>query len=155
MLIIKKFASMLLIAICILLSSCYKDKSTDTKSQTKYINRLAQEPDFRIGKWYSISDGKGFGFTRSPLLDTIWFISDSIAGWTGRSPNPNSNEYVFTKTFFPDVSHIASLFPNSNDPFKVDTVLLQCNTTFSGDTFSIFWQQGWGMLPFQQSFLKK
>ena len=87
-----------------------------------------------MGKWYSVSNGAGFNFTSNPLLDTIWFISDSLAGWTCYGGSP----YVFRVTYFNGPYQIISLSPDPNDTAKIDTGKLNCAMTASGDTFVLY-----------------
>jgi hypothetical protein len=98
-----------------------------------YTDRVAQDPSYRIGKWYSVSNGAGFNFSTNPLLDTIWFTSDSLAGWSAFGGNP----YVFWPTYFSDPNHIIYIAPDPLDTSKRDTVFHECGMI--GDTFIIYW----------------
>jgi hypothetical protein len=141
---------LLVLSLLAILSSCTKDKAEMAPvPPVRYIDRVAQDLNYRLGKWYSISDGAGYGFTRSPLLDTICFISDSIAGWTGFGGQP----YSYFKTYFKDPFHIVHLVPDPNIVGKIDTGINECGMTLTGDTFTIFWDDGYGTFP--ESYLKK
>jgi hypothetical protein len=73
------------------------------------------------------------------LLDTIWFISDSLAGWNF---NPNiPSAYELRKTYFPDYLHICIISPDPVYPGQMDTSIYQCATTVTGDTFGIYWPE--------------
>ena len=85
------------------IGSCTKENNMSPPIH--YSNRVAQDFTYRKGKWYSISDGAGYGFTVSPLLDTIWFVSDSIAGWTHSVPT-DLHAYSFRKTYLKDFYHL-------------------------------------------------
>ena len=100
-----------------------------------YIDRVAQDSSFRLGKWCSVSDGAGFHFTSNPLLDTIWFVGDSLAGWSNWGVSP----YLFRPTYFSGPDSIVYVTP---DPFitgTLDTSYHECGMTQTGDTFIIFW----------------
>jgi len=114
--------------------SCKKDHGRTTPPIV-YADRVAQDSAYRIGKWYSVSNGAGYNFTSNPLLDTIWFISDSMAGWTGFGGNP----YVFRPTFFKGTNSIVYITQNPLDTNKIDTIIHQCAMTSVGDTFIIYW----------------
>ena len=120
--------------------SCTKDKTASNTNAFFWSNRLAQDSAFRMGKWYSISDGVGFNFSNSPLLDTIWFLPGSIAGWSHFVPY-NPYAFAFRTTFFPDNYHIAYLVHNLADTNKIDTVILQCGMNATQDTFGIYWPE--------------
>ena len=111
--------------------SCSRKESLP--APTPLVESVAQDPSFRMGKWYSVSNGAGFNFTTNPLLDTIWFISDSIAGWSAFGGNP----YVFWPTYFPDPYHIIYIAPDPLNTTKIDTVSHECG--MSGDTLLIIW----------------
>ena len=147
---------LLIIALLAQVGSCTKDYANlniiHQDTTIHYQNRVAQDSNYRKGKWYSISDGAGYGFTVSPLLDTIWFISDSLAGWTHTVPS-NVHAYSFRKTYFKDNYHIVFLAQNVDTPSKMDSVVLLCGiTSLSQDTFCIFWYN-WGQL-FQENYVK-
>ncbi|MCW3128215.1 MAG: hypothetical protein JWO03_3873 [Bacteroidetes bacterium] len=127
--------------------------SCHDKPQIQYRNRVAQDLSYRLGKWYSISDGAGYGFTESPLLDTIWFISDTLAGWSHFVPH-DPHAYAFRKTYFQRNNYIVFLAQNPLDTLKTDTVVNQCGMTVTGDTFVIYWDTGFGDL-FPEHYLKK
>ncbi len=112
--------------------SCGRKESSPVP--TPLIDSVAQDPSFRMGKWYSVSNGAGFNFTTNPLLDTIWFINDTLAGWTNTGGNP----YVFCKTYFNGPLYIVSIAPNPFDTAKMDTGIAQCGMTMGGDTFILY-----------------
>jgi hypothetical protein len=100
---------------------------------------VAQDSAYRKGKWYSISNGQGFNFNTNRLLDTIWFISDSLAGWNYNTNTPNV--YVIRKTYFSDYFHICIIAPDPNYISEMDTFIYQCAMTTTGDTFGIYWPE--------------
>ena len=107
------------------------------KPQTVYQNRVAQDASYRMGKWYSVSDTMGdASIGVNSLLDTIWFINDTLAGYTGFVPY-QPRVYVFWKTYFSDASDIVYLAPNVQNPSHIDVISHQC--AMSGDTFVIWW----------------
>jgi hypothetical protein len=123
------FARLLILIFLSHLLSCGKKEQ-----RTSYADIVAQDPSYRMGKWRSVSNGAGFNFTTNPLLDTIWFISDSLAGWSfGGRP------YLFRATYFSGIYSIVYLAPNPLDTVKIDTTIQQCGMTTSGDTFTIYW----------------
>ncbi len=98
----------------IALGSCKHDKTyPNTQSQFAY------DPNYRIGKWYSITDSGTTSQTHNTNLDTIWFINDSLAGWTGFLANPH--QYVFWKTYIDPKSiyNIIYLAPDYMDTTQV------------------------------------
>ena len=102
-----------------------------------YQNRVAQDPSYRMGKWYSVSDTTNDSKLEvNSLLDTIWFINDTLAGWTGFIPNQPHN-YSFWTTYFLGANYIVYLAPNIQNPAKIDTIIHQC--AMSGDTFVMVW----------------
>ena len=117
-------------------------------------NRFAYDPSYRIGKWYSISDVGITLPTYNARLDTIWFINDTLAGWTGfRS---DQHQYVFWKTYLDPQSiyNIIYLAPGNPDTTKTDTVKHQFGFTATGDTMTIFWDD-WTTPPQTERYLKK
>ena len=144
------FFLFMIIALLAQVGSCTKDH-TDINiihqdTTIHYQNRVAQDFNYRKGKWYSISDGAGYSFTISPLLDTIWFVSDSMAGWTHFVPT-DVHAYSFRKTYFKDFYHLVFLAPNIDTPTKFDTAIIQCGMTVSGDTFALYWDYGYVVFP--------
>jgi|GEM_PF-3011304 hypothetical protein len=125
-------ACLVTIAFLIHVLSC--GKKEQPSAPIPLIDSVAQDPAFRLGKWYSISNGAGFNFVTNPLLDTIWFISDSFAGWTNYGGNP----YVFRTTYFNGLYYIVTVAPNPFDTVKLDTSSIQCGMTTTGDTFILF-----------------
>jgi hypothetical protein len=104
---------------------------------TKYLDRVAQDEGYRLGKWYSVSDTSGDAVRQiNSLLDTIWFINDTLAGWTGFG---GGNPYLYRTTYFPDPFHIVFLAQDIQNPNKIDTATNQCGMTAIGDTFIIYW----------------
>jgi hypothetical protein len=133
--------------------SCTKDKAI--KEDPKVINtvvphsffwedRIVQDTAFRFGKWRSVTPLTNQ--STNPNLDTIWFINDTLAGWTGFVSN--SNAYLFSRTYFPDMYHITHVYPDFNYPSRTDSVTLQCGMNFAQDTFAIYWSSGAPYLPF-------
>ena len=113
--------------------SCTKN-STQNGNPIKYADRVAQDSSYRKGKWYSISNGAGYNFTINPLTDTVWFISDSVAGWTNCGGNP----YLFCTTYFNGPYYLIRISPDILNPSKIDTVIIQCGMTLTGDTFALY-----------------
>lgn len=135
----------------IFFSSCHKEEKKE--QQKKYINRIAEDLQYRLGKWYCVTDmQKEYNMTRNSFLDTVWFISDSVAGWTGFSPD-GSNNYEYRKTYFRDYFHLIFLAQNPIDTNKIDTATYQCGITPIGDTMTIYWRDLWGSYP--EQYLKK
>lgn len=128
------------------LAACHHDKTyPDTQ------NRFAYDPNYRIGKWYSVSD---VGMTLSSYnarLDTIWFINDSLAGWTGFKSN--QHEYVYWKTYVDPKSiyNLIYLAPDLSDTTQTDTISHQFG--FNGDTMTIYWNF-WTTPPQTERYLK-
>jgi hypothetical protein len=101
-----------------------------------YVDKVAQDPSYRMGKWYSVTDSGSIpGYNHNTRLDTIWFISDSLAGWSGFGGNP----YVYWPTYFAGPYNIVYVASNPLDTTQKDTVLHQCGMTTVGDTFVIYW----------------
>ncbi len=113
-------------------------KNFPTKINIQYEDRVAQDTNYRKGKWYSTMPWTNQAI--NPDLDTIWFINDSLAGWTGQGGNP----YVFWKTYFPDPYHIAVIRPGVSwqPPGTIDTVISECGMSATGDTFDIWDKNG-------------
>jgi hypothetical protein len=129
------------------LISCKHDKGyPNTQSQFAY------DPNYRIGKWYSISD---VGITLpsyNARLDTVWFISDTLAGWTGFKTD--QHQYVFWKTYIDPKSiyNLIYLAPDYMDTTKIDTISHQFG--FNEDTMTIYWNF-WTTPPQTERYLKK
>ena len=113
--------------------SCGKKDSSP--APTPLIDSVAQDASYRIGKWYSVSNGAGYNFSSNPLLDTIWFTSDTTAGWTDFGGNP----WLFRPTYFLDPYHIVYITPDPIHSGKIDTISHEC--VMSGDTFIIYWDE--------------
>jgi hypothetical protein len=155
----------LLIALCTLMqiASCTKEVTSTplvkpkpivqpVKPKKPYFNRLAQDSNYRKGKWYSVSDGAGYGFSTDPLLDTIWFISDSLAGWTGFAKCNNC--YTYMQTYFPYTYQIAYKITHPVTKQLVE-IRVNCFTSFNDDTITLV-KQGNGNDPaFYEQFVKK
>ena len=128
----KIFTGLFVFALLLQMFSCGKKETGP--SVVPLQDSVAQDLSYRLGKWYSISNGAGYNFTTNPLLDTIWFISDSTAGWTNYGGNP----YVFRTTYFNGPYELISIAP---DPFytaKMDTGSIKCAMTIGGDTFVLY-----------------
>jgi len=131
-----------LMAICLMLiltiisTGCHHELTyRDTQ------NRFAYDPSFRLGKWYSISDTTGDSqMGINSLLDTIWFINDTLAGWTGFIPY-QPHEYAFFKTYIEpkSITNLIYIAPNVSIPGKMDTDVHQFGFTPIGDTLTIYW----------------
>lgn len=135
---IKKWPLVLILFFILLFMSCDKSK----QNNTIYPYPMTQIPGYRIGKWYSVTPWTNQ--TISPYLDTIWFINDTLAGWTGTVLD-SPNVYTFRKTYFPDPVHIAVIGPGVSwqPPGTIDTTISQCGMTALGsDTFVIYNQNG-------------
>ena len=118
-------------------------------------NRFAYDPSYRIGKWYSISDTTGDSkLGVNSLRDTIWFINDTLAGWTGFKSGSQQYDYAFWKTYLDPQSiyNIIYLAPGNPDTTKTDTIKHQFG--FNGDTMTIFWDD-WTTPPQTERYLKK
>ncbi len=109
---------------------CHKPK--------KYQNRVAEDLNYRLGKWYSVTDSGTVGTNHNTSLDTIWFLSDSMAGWTGFVLH-QPTVYKYMPTYFSDPLHIIYVIRNYSDTTKFDTVTHQCAMTLTGDTMVILW----------------
>ena len=127
--------------------SCSRKESLP--APTPLVDSVAQDPSFRMGKWYSVSNGAGFNFTTNPLLDTIWFISDSLAGWTNYGGNP----YVFRTTYFNGPYYIVVVAPNPLNTTEMDTSIIECGMTAIGDTFTLYKPTSTNGI-FRENFLK-
>jgi len=123
--------------VCFLyLISCHKDKTNSNTPAIVWQDRMVQDSAFRMGKWYSVTPWTNQ--SNNPNLDTIWFINDTLAAWTGFGGNP----YTYCKTYFPDLYHIIILNPILQNPTKIDTVKVECAMNAGQDTFGIYWPQG-------------
>ncbi len=114
------------------LAACHHEKGyTNTQSRFVYDN------SFRLGKWYSITDSGTTSQTHNTSLDTIWFINDTLAGWTGFGGNP----YSYFKTYIDPKSiyNLVYLVPDPNDYTRFDTAIHQFGFTPTGDTLTIYW----------------
>lgn len=132
---------LLFLLICSLLS-CHHDKPV------RYRNRIAEDLNYRIGKWYSVSNDT-IHFSK---LDTIWFINDTMAGWTGFAADPH--QFVFRKTYFVNTYYLYRLFPNVDTPTKTDTIIQQCAMNATQDTLGLYWSDGFHALLLEQ-YVKK
>jgi hypothetical protein len=122
--------------VLVLLGHFFSCAKKDSPSVPKPLaDSVAQDFSYRTGKWYSVSNGAGFNFSTNPLLDTIWFVSDSVAGWSAFGGHP----YVFWPTYFSDAFHIVYITPDPLDTTKLDTVVHECGMTTHGDTFVVYW----------------
>ena len=132
----------------IVLSSCHREGTRYHDTQAQFAN----DPNFRLGKWYSVADVGMTLPSYDARLDTIWFINDTTAGWTGFGGHP----YSFFKTYV-DPENLYNLIyvaPNVDDPNKLDTVGHQFGFTRTGDTLTIFWN--FNTIPPQtESYVKK
>jgi hypothetical protein len=144
---IKNIVITLAICIFLVLAMSCKKKGQGTIT---YQNRVAQDPSYRMGKWYSIMPWTNQG--ANPNLDTIWFINDTLAGWSTFVPG-NLYAYAYYKTYFPDLYHIAIIAPDPTVTGKIDTGINECGMTASGDTFAIFWRNGYMIT--KQQYVKK
>jgi hypothetical protein len=91
-----------------------------------------------LGKWYSISDTIGDSkLGINSLLDTIWFINDTLAGWTGFGGNP----YSFFKTYISPQSiyNIVDIVPDPYTIGQMDTAIHKFGFSPQGDTMTIWW----------------
>jgi hypothetical protein len=79
-------------AFLLLVFSCHKN---NTPKPVQYLDRVAQDTAYRFGKWYSVTPWTNQYY--SPYLDTIWFINDTLAGWTGFVLD-SPNAYAFRKS---------------------------------------------------------
>jgi hypothetical protein len=116
--------------------------SCSKPSQPYPQQEFASDLNFRLGKWYSISDTVGdFKLGVNSLLDTIWFINDALAGWTGFVPY-QPRAYVFWKTYVDPKSiyNLIYLAPDNLNPSLTDTVSHQFSV--NGDTLTILWDSG-------------
>jgi hypothetical protein len=114
--------------------SCSKKESPPPP--TPLADSVAQDPAYRLGKWYSITDSGSIpGYNHNTRLDTIWFMGDSLAEWSGFGGNP----YVSWPTYFSGPYHIVYIAPDPLHTGKFDTVLHECGMTLGGDTFTIYW----------------
>ena len=113
------------------LSSC-RHEATYPNIQSKF----AYDQNFRLGKWYSITDSGTTSQTHNTSLDTIWFVNDTLAGWTQFA---NANPYVFLKTYIDtkSVYNLVIVGPDRVTIGKMDTSLYQFG--FSGDTLTFYW----------------
>ena len=112
--------------------SCHRENPYPNL-QTQFVKDLG----FRLGKWYSITDSGTTSQTHNTSLDTIWFVNDTLAGWTGFGGHP----YVFYKTYF-DPKSIYNIIYIAPDPIisrKMDTCMHQYGFTHTGDTLTIYW----------------
>lgn len=139
----------LMLVICISLSlyDCKKEKPNN--QQVVYVDRIAQDLNYRLGKWYSVSNGAGYGMTYNPLLDTIWFVSDSGAEWIGYG----LSSYTYRTTYFTSPYIMVTLGQDRIDTSKLDTTYLNCGATVSNDTFAIYWPLSSGS-TFPEQFVK-
>jgi hypothetical protein len=114
----------------LVLSSCHREQTYfDTQTQ------FAEDLNYRLGKWYSVTDSGTTSQSRNTNLDTIWFINDTLAGWTGFGGNP----YSFFKTYISPKSiyNMVYIAPDQITTGKMDTCVHQFG--FSGDTLTLFW----------------
>jgi hypothetical protein len=118
----------LIIAI-ICIEACNKDKTSQTQ-QVTYLNRVLQDSAYRLGKWVSINDSAVIPY--GSVEDTIWFVSDSIAGYSG-----NGQPYQFGKYHFWLYGYIDFELPGIWYAATPQTIQEQCYT--HGDTFQIVW----------------
>lgn len=133
----------------VVIEACHHD---EVKQYPNKQNEFAYDPNYRYGKWYSISDVGMTLPTYNARLDTIWFINDTLAGWTGFGGHP----YVFWKTYIDPTSiyNLVYLAPNWDDSTKTDTVVHQFGFSPKGDTLTIWWDFT-RQPPLTESYLKK
>ncbi len=127
----------MILTFILLFVSCGKSK----QSGTIYPYPMTQIPGYRIGKWCVTP---WVDQTINQYSDTIWFINDTLAGWTGFVLD-SPNAYAFRKTYFTDPLHIAVIAPGASwqPPGTIDTTISQCGMTALGsDTFVIYNQNG-------------
>ena len=133
---LKYVACVLIVFVSLLhILSCSRQESTP--APIPLADSVAQNPSYRLGTWYSVTDsGSVPGYNHNTKLDTIWFINDSIAGWSGFGGNP----YVYWPTYFSDPYHIVYVAPDPINTSKLDTDVHECGMTTKGDTFVVYWQ---------------
>ena len=61
------------------ISSCSKDHK-EGPAQITYVNRVAQDSIYRLGKWVSCRDSIGNPW--GSVQDTLWFVSDTLVGYS-------------------------------------------------------------------------
>jgi hypothetical protein len=134
-----KWISLLIIVLAVTLwfSACHHD------NQPTYLNtqtQFADDLNFRLGKWYSITDSGTTSASNNTALDTIWFINDTLAGWTGFVPY-QPNVYAFFKTYIDPTSiyHIIYIAPDPLIQGKIDTDSHEFGFSPKGDTMTIWW----------------
>jgi hypothetical protein len=128
----KKINLPLLLSLFVFIQSCHHGP-TYANTQIQF----AENPGFRIGKWYSVTDSGTTSQSRNTNLDTIWFISDTLAGWTGFGGNP----YSFFKTYvsMQNIYNIVYIAPNPSILGKMDTDIHRFAFTPTRDTLAIWW----------------
>jgi len=137
-----KKISVAVIAIAAIVFSCHKGPQYPN-TQTQF----AEDPSFRLGKWYSVTDSGTTVLSNNTNLDTIWFINDTLAGWTDCGGNP----YAFFKTYVSPQSIynlvVIAIDRNTGQP---DTSMRQFGFTPTGDTLGIYWNLGFGTFALEQ-----
>jgi hypothetical protein len=143
-------ACIIAIILCVFIIAAISCKKKEQNKPIVYADRIVQDSAYRIGKWYSIMPWTNQSV--SPYLDTIWFINDTLAGWSAFVPD-SPYAYSFRKTYFPDIYHIAMIAPDPMISGKMDTGINECGMTATGDTFAIYWKNGYMIT--EQQYVKK
>ena len=143
---IKNFAIAIAVSTFLIQATSCKKKE---QAALPYEDRVAQDPSYRIGKWHAILPQ-----ALNQYSDTIWFVNDTLTGWFGLVAD-SPTVYAFYKTYFPDPNHIAIITPAASwqKPGTMDTTISSCGMTIAGDTFGIYWRNGYNIIL--QEYVKK
>ncbi len=117
-------------AMLLYITSCNKDKKQTPTTQITYINRVAQDSAYRVGKWVSCRDSIGNPW--GSVQDTLWFVNDTLVGYSS-----GGTSYWYGPYFFWNNNYFVFTDPGITSQTVHGTYKELCYT--NNDTFQIVW----------------